>query len=326
MVTHRKERGNLPPLSPISGHPYVVGEAGLIPGFRDEPRSLLCFILRVLDGKHRQMVRQHIEYFMNFDFQVRTPDAARFLRLLHDDPTLIRHAVEGMIDAMRVMADMWIDSGKSRSDRDVDTPADRNVEDVLPGRDFSLFFMIDRALFRTHPRYTEMKRDGTQQIKDTFPRFEADSLQWRIEEALQDHGKKWAAFHFSRLLNSPDSRYISRCDHCESYFAYQRARLRTVTHGVSCPACDGKASMARTESSRAKRLDSAARSIVEWESRRKGPVQLEWVANQVNKAHGTSFGRRWVSQNFTRIQERMEALRDGERQGQGSRRNLPAEG
>lgn len=315
-------------LSPISGRTYISVKTesdaisalregapvrlrgGLPPGFRREPRAVLSFVLRVLDGKHRQMVRQHLVCSLRFD-QDGSPDLGRFQRRLRDDPALWRCSVEGMISAMREMADMWIDSGKSTRDRDVDTPADRNVEDVLPRRAYSLALLIYGSLLRSHPVYKEMRRDGSTEIKDTYPQFELDKLRgfWRLEEVMKAHGAKWAAFYFSSLLNSPDSRSISRCDHCNSYFAYQRARLRTVTHGVFCPACEGKASVKRTVISRVKRLDTAARAWIDWESRRKGTVQPEWIAEQVNKAHGTAFGRRWVSQNATEIQKRVEALR-----------------
>lgn len=320
-------------LSPISGRAYISVETesaailalregasvslrgGLPPGFRREPRSLLSFILRVLDGKHRQMVRQHLEHFLRFNFQWSTPEVDQFQRRLHEDPALMGYAADSMIATMREMADMWIDSGKSRTDRDVDTPADRNVEDVLPGRDYSLFQRIDRSLLRSYPRYTEMRRDGSLQIKDAYPHFDVDRLDgfWGLDEVMKAHGAKWAAFYFSRLLNSPDSRSISRCDYCKAYFAYQRARLRTVTHGVFCPACEGQGSMKRTQSSRDKRFDAAARAVIEWESKHKGAVPPEWIAEQVNKSHGTAFGRRWVSQNLIKIQERMEALQHATR-------------
>jgi hypothetical protein len=257
------------------------------------------------------MVRQHLECSLRFD-QDGSPDLGRFQRRLRDDPALWRCAVEGMISAMREMADMWIDSGKSTTDWDVDTPADRNVEDVLPKRDYSLALLIYRSLLRSYSRYAEMRRDGSLQIQDAYPKFDVEKLSGfcGLDEVMRAHGAKWAAYYFSLLLNSPDSRSISRCDHCNSYFAYQRVRLRTVTHGVFCLACDGKASVKRTVISRAKRLDTAARAWIEWESNRHGTVQPERVAEQVNKAHGTAFGRRWVSQNATEIQKRVEALRN----------------
>jgi hypothetical protein len=281
-----------------------------MPGFRDEPRALLQFILRVLDGKHYEMVSEHLGYFFRFDFQVGTPEIDSILTLLRDDPSLWFCAVDSMISAMREMADMWIDSGKSTTDKDVDTPADRNVEDTLPGRCYSLFFFIDRTLLRNHPRYAEMTRDGSLRITETFPRFGPQSPPWSIRETLEDYGKRWAAFHFTRLLDSADSRHLSRCDHCKAYFAYQRARLRSVTHGVSCPDCEGKASAKRTLSSRDKRLDTAAKAWIDWEQKSKRQDQWRWVVDRVNKSHGTSFGRRWSSQNLEEIQKRVEALRN----------------
>ena len=280
---------------------------------RDEPRPLLSFILRVLDGKHRPMARQHLEYFLYFDFQIRTPEIESVVRRMSDDPALLRYAVEGMTAAMREMADMWIESGKDRMHPDWDAPADRNVEDVLPGRGYFLFQMIDRSILRSYLRYTGMRRDGSLKIEDAYPKFDLDTLNWGLKDALKAHGKKWAAFHFSQLLNSPYSRHISRCDHCKRYFAYERARLRTVKHGVFCPAHDAKASVKRTAISRAKRLETAAKAWIELESRRKGTVQLEWVAEQVNKEHQTAFGRRWVSQNLPKILEKVEGLQNATR-------------
>ncbi len=282
----------------------------MIPGFKKEPRPLLGFILRVLDGKHRHIIRQHLEFFLYFDFQFRTPEIDRLIKQLNEDPALLQRAIDSMIAAMRQMADMWIDSGKSPMDRDVDTPSDRNVEDVLPGRDCSLFHLIDRAILRGHPRYTEMKRDGSLEIRDTFPSSTQTVCNGGSKMRLRDTGSNGPRFIFLVCLIPPYSRNLSRCDNCKAYFAYQRVRFRTVTRGVFCPDCEGEASMKRTQASREKRLDTAAKAWIEWESKRKGHAQPEWIAEQVNKAHGTAFGRRWVSQNLTKIQERVEALRN----------------
>jgi hypothetical protein len=310
--TPRPTTGDAGALNPFTGHPYKRGEARMVPGFRNEPRALLMFILRVLDGKHRQTVQRHLEQFLQFDVHSDTREIDALREQLSSAPVLWDSAVNGMIAATREMADMWIGSGKSGHDWSVDAPADRNVEDVLPGREYSLFQKIDGALFRSYPRYTEMRRDGSLQIKDTYPNFDIDALNGPlgVRDVLEAHGESWAAFYFSRFLNSPDSRYMSRCDHCKRYFAYQRARLRTVKRGVFCPACDGKGSVKRTEVSRARRLDTAAKAWLAWEISHRGPVRTEWVADQVNKAHETAFGRRWINQNLAKIQERVEALRN----------------
>lgn len=330
-IKTRQPRRKNEVLSPLSGRAYISVETesdaisalregasvrltgNLPPGFRREPRALLYFVLRVLDGKHRQMVQQHLADFMRFD-QHGSQDMGRFQRQLRDDPALWRCAVEGMISAMREMADMWIDSGKSTGDRDVDTPADRNVEDHLHGRDCSLALRIYRSLLRSHPVYKEMRRDGSTEIKDTYPQFEVDKLRGflRREDAMRAHGAKWAAFYFSRLLDSPDSRSISRCDHCNSYFAYQRARLRTVKHGVFCPDsdCKTKASVKRTEASRHRRLDTAAKEWLRMESKEKGIPDAKRIAWKVNAEHHTAFGKRWVNQNKAEILRLVEELRN----------------
>jgi hypothetical protein len=296
-------------LSPISGLARRTVESPLIPGFRKEPRPLLSFILRVLDGKHAQMVRQHLEAFLRFDFQISTPERDVIQRRLADDPALISNAVDGMIAGMREMADMWIDSGKSLLNPEADTPADRNVEDVQPGREYSLALLIYRALLRTEPAYKELCRDGSQKIIEHFPRFDPQQF-LELDEMLKAHGRKWAAFYFSRLLDSRDSLSLSRCDHCKSYFAYERARLRKVKHGVFCPKCKGTGSVKRTEASRKARLDTATRAWIEYGGKPHRLNQREWVAGEVNKSHGTSFGARWVSQHLKEIQERVEAQRN----------------
>ena len=318
------------PLSPVSGRALVLvaseSEArsalkeGAIsvridwspmPGFRREPRALLCFILRVLEGKRRKMVRQHLEQFMAFD-ELGSANLSYFQERLREKGSLWKCAVDGMISAMRKMADMWIDSGKCRTDREIDTGADRNVEDVLPGRDCNLFLVIERSLLRSHTRDIEMTRDGSLHNKETFPRFEVNWLHlfMGFDEAMRKYGEKWAAFYFSRLLDSPDSRSLSRCDHCNSYFAYKKARLRKVYHGVSCGACVGKASGKRTERRRKMKLVTAAKAQIEWESAPRKSELWKWIAESVNKSHNTAYGRRWVSQNDSEIQARVEALRN----------------
>jgi hypothetical protein len=139
-------------------------------------------------------------------------------------------------------------------------------------------------------------------------------LKWGVKAALENHGRKWAAFYFSRLLDSPFSRHFSRCDYCKSYFAYERARFRTVKHGVFCPNCDRKGSAVRTKDSReqirSKWYDTAAGAWIAWKPSHRNGDQREWVAKQVKKAHRLEIGRRWVSQHLTEILERVEALRN----------------
>jgi hypothetical protein len=226
--------------------------------------------------------------------------------------------VDSFTATLRSMADMWIDSGKSPLDRRVDTPADRNVEDVQPGNEISLFVWIDRLLFTRYPRYTQMRRDGSVEIKDSYPHLDYITNWLRGWDAiLAEYGEMWAAWHFTRLLDSPHNRQIARCDSCRTYFAYERTRLCTVYRGVFCQKCKGVASVKRTEVSRsnakAPLIETAAQMWIEWEMEPRRMAQKQWVAHEVNNRHGTRYGARWVTQNWDKngnIQKRVEVLRN----------------
>lgn len=197
-----------------------------IPGGEDEPTALR-FILRVLDPRQMEMVADHLDALLSMHLVNLAPVNSWFRDAWCSDSKLRRHASTRMGDAMRRMADMWIDSGKSG---DSDAPADRNIEDVLPGRCESLFHLLSR---QHNQLWVElgMRRDGTIGIKDQLPRFNEENLQRDGVEALQTYAETCAAFYFRKLLDSPDSRRVARCDSCKRYFAYERARLRTTKRG-----------------------------------------------------------------------------------------------
>lgn len=289
--------------------PPVRTERLELPGWEGE-RPLPSFVLRVLNAQETDTIREHLRYLLRFDFQIFTPDTESAWRAMQR-PEVLDYAAESMIKIMRLAADMWIDSGKDSSDPDIDTPADRNVNVELPGCGFSLVRLFENRLFMRFPLYTRMFVDGTQRIKKEWPRFSENDLGLGLKTGLEDYGARMALYYFADLLNSEDSRRIARCDNCKRYFTLKRARLRTVKFGVFCPKCSQKGSVKRTEHSRAKRLQTAAKAWIEWESKPARRIdQREWVWQQVNKAHGTAFGRRWVSQNLTEIEKRVEALRN----------------
>jgi hypothetical protein len=281
----------------------------LVPGFDFGPRPYLRFVLRVLDGKHKGMVGDHLGFFLANDFQNPTPAMTVALRTLSTDASLLEHAISSMIATMRRMADMWIESGKNN---DADIPMERNIVKLfLDHPDQNLLAMIERLLPDHFLRYTQITREGKFESKDKFPTFDRQKLeQIGFEEALKAFGETWGAFHFSRFLDSRHSHRIARCDSCGTYFAYQRARLRMVLRGVFCPKCTGKGAQKRTKLSREKRLDTAARAWIEWESKRTSKQQWQWVCDAVSKSHGITFGRRWITQNQSKIQKRVEALRN----------------
>jgi hypothetical protein len=280
-----------------------------VPGF-DGPRPLLSFILKALSGRRYKLILQNLQFHFQFDLSALTPEMDRAIVALCNHPELFDHAATSFIETMRDLADMWIDSGKSRTDPDVDTPADRNVEDVVQGRRASLFTYLNIGLFDNYPRYTGMRRDGTQEVIGTWPRFWNVDFGMGLIHALETYGRRMAMHHFAGLLDSSDSRLIARCDSCKVYFAYERARLRTVTRGVFCQDCKTKGSVKRTQESRSRRIETAARAIVAGQPKRVALEHRLWIAEQVNAVHGTVFGRRWVSQNWNAIQTQAEVLRN----------------
>lgn len=298
----------------------VVGSSWVpLPGF-DGERPLLSFVLKVLAGD-RKMVRLNLLSLLEFEPQFRISEGHETMLFLRERPPALNDAVNRIVETMRLAADMWVDSGKTPSGNPADPPHDdpsaRNVAVVLPGRSFSLFDLIQRGLLIYFSQGLQMRADGTVGIRKSFPRFDLGGL--NLADALHQYAGQVALWYFVELLQSPDARRIARCDGCHSHFAYQRARLRTVKRGVFCPNCKSEASMNRTQASRRNRLDTAAKAWVDLESlpRKQRESEKDWdrrrrekVADQVHEAHGTDFGRRWVSQHLSEIQGRAEALRN----------------
>jgi hypothetical protein len=304
-----KPKGEL--LSRIRGD-RVAGPTLRAPGLTGQ-RPVLSFIMKTLAGDSR-LVEEHLSFYLVwFEFGERglNPQIDVLDIALDRNPALLAYAIDGMVETMRRLTDMWIDSGKSSSDPEWDAPAERNVEDVLPGQSGSLFEWIDSLLFARHPLYASLRRDGSMGIGDAVPRFSETHADRSLDDRLKEYGAKFAAYWFVKLLDSADARRIARCDACKRYFAYQRARLRTVKRGVFCPRpqCKTKASVKRTADSRGERLNTAATAWLGW-TPRQHTEQRQWVADRVSDAHATTVGRRWVSQNLDEILKRAEALRN----------------
>jgi len=290
-----------------------------VPGL-DGPHPVLSLVLETLKGNW-SLIDEHLDFqlvLIEFGAGDLNPETKALEAAMSRNPNLIGCAMDGMFETMRQLTDMWIDSGKSRADPGVDTPADRNVMDVLPGRAWSLFEFLDSILFARHALYASLRRDGSMGIGDTVPRYSETHEDRSMEDRLREYGAKFAAHWFVKLLSSMDARRIARCDNCGGYFAYERARLRIIKRGVFCPRsrCKGQGSRKRTEKSRARRMgskiDTAAKAWLNWTPRKRAE-QRQWVANRVNDAHDTTVGRRWVSQNLDKIMKRVEALRNGKR-------------
>jgi len=289
-------------LSPGAGADLSISPPGC-----EGPRSCLGFVLKVLEGNDAGVIQQEICTAQRMCQE--KPDA---LEKLTANSDLIRIAERGMVTLMRQLVDLWIDSGKSFTDRDVDSPSARNVFDIPPGHSWQLSQLIYAEFLNVNPQWAEIRRDGTIGTIDLPPRFDSAVLEgtdWY--DPLNRFGRQVAHYWFLKLLNSPYSRHIARCDDCGSYFAYDRARKRTVNHGVHCSECKGQGSVKRTELVRQKALEKrvglAAEAWKQWPGMQAGP-RTKWVAYEVRKksAQKIVFTSNWVTRHQAEIEAEVQ--------------------
>ncbi len=223
-----------------------------------------------------------------------------------------------MIAMMGLLADLWVDSGKSGVSKSFDDPSTRNVEFVAEGNRGPI-----RAIFYdlvgNQVHYPAIRFDGTQGTRETYFGMQSEDISWRsAEEVAARFGKKVAMYWFARLLDSPFSRHLARCHECAQYFAYDRAPKAAIKSGVFCRNCKGRGSAERTRSSRAfaqlHMIVAAADAWGEWKYSRANPNQRGWVAARVSRellAKGKPpITSKWVSQNITAIEAAIQKRND----------------
>jgi hypothetical protein len=306
--------------------PALPPGSGKLPGFGG-PRPELAFVLRTLASGDPGMIRRQ----MGVARRVSQSNPEALERLLAD-PQSIKTAEASMVAMMRQLTDLWIDSGKDDSNRDVDTPADRNAEKIPPRHSKSLKWLLEKQFLNTHARWTEIGPDGKLNIIDAPPIFNSDFLQEDVQNhALQGFGQETAMYWFVKFLNSPYSRLIARCDHCNSYFA--RTRERAVKTGVFCLKCNGEGSLKRTKSSRLRRKQELVKYAADsWEQQvpnsRQGS-RSKWVAEKVNlrteniavkaarksESHYPIITGRWVTQHQSEIEAEVKRRNHATRKG-----------
>jgi hypothetical protein len=244
-----------------------------------------------------------------------------------------------MVAMMRYVADLWIDSGKSGSGASrVDNPSKRHVS-YQPPRDtrqivvrlrpdtnqaisgwigFSLPVNIPistlfHLLIGAETRKLQIHEDGRQSLEDLIFGFSIEHLSnGNFRTAFHEFGKKVAMYWFAKLLDSPYSRHLARCDNCRAYFAYERAPRVDLKSGVYCSNCQGRGSVRRVNLNRKelnkKMVNAAAAAWGQWQRSHRQPDQREWVSKQVNNKCGTQIQRKWVSQNLKKIKAAYDDL------------------
>jgi hypothetical protein len=217
---------------------------------------------------------------------------------------------------LRELVDQWIDSGhRFRSDV-ADVPKERSLFNH-PSHVSTLGNLIQNWLKRNPPSIGALSGyvgfpGGLSDQPPIFLQFNPPKLNEDLRPEVGGvlWAKELATYCLFRLIASPAQNRLAFCSKCNRYFVYQRARAQR--NETVCPSCNTSAQ--RTKASRDRRksemLDMAARA---WSLRNQSLSSAEqraWVAKQVSKKCGTNIERKWVSQNLTEIQKRVEALRN----------------
>jgi hypothetical protein len=270
-------------------------------------------VLKVLAGDDSGMTRLHLEQRLVDPFEAYPFDKSE----------AIDRAQKSMLAMMRYLADLWIDSGNS-SDQASNNPADRHVAYAPPENQSTLvppsgipptarIADLYNRFLRTEARWPEIRSDGTLNFKEVIfgMPFEYLALGHLDPNAPFDElGMKVAMYWFSRLLDSPYSRHLARCDNCRGYFAYERVPRTPRYFGVYCSdKCKPIGARRRAEESREQKrdlmFDAAAKAWKEWEPSRKWPKREDYVVSKVNKEYETAWKKKWVSQNLEEILRRV---------------------
>lgn len=293
----------------------------------DGPRPQLSFVLSTLSGDDCGRTKMHLSN----PRPGQTLEERNITQKVLADPLSTRVAKDSMIAMMRELADLWIDSGKSGAGQNrVDNPSRRNVEYRAPAIPIPLGSSISNlfySLIGDEVRQPQIHRDGTQSLKElvfgfTLTNCSDDEV---LRGVLRHFGAKVAMYWFAKLLDSPFSRLLTRCDDCKTYFAYERAPRTDIKGGTHCQNCKKRGSAKRMESTRAKRtaemVSFAADVWSLWKpNSRRDSSRSKWIATQVNRrsakiraksgresgSHFLTVTGRWVTQHQTEIEAEAE--------------------
>jgi len=338
--------------SPIVYRIPLVGTPVSTPFLGHEgPRPQLSFVLKTLAGDDSGMT----EFHLSIQSVCQTAEEIALWETIVADPLSVQIATNSMVAMMRNLADLWIDSGKSgEGESRMDNPSRRNVVymppfetlkkivlSVDPADEFQLSgwncFSIPVGLpisnlfyqlIGNEERWPEIREDGTQSLKELIFGFKSETFQSGHRLGLHWFGMKVAMYWFAKLLNSPFSRQLARCDDCSAYFAYERAPKKEIRGGTHCTNCKGQGSARRMKSTRERRTGEmvgfAVDALALWKPNSRHSSRSKWVADQVNRRTArikVKLGKksenpypritgRWFSQHQTEIELEVERRRN----------------
>jgi len=221
-----------------------------------------------------------------------------------------------MIAIMRLLADLWIDSGKDMANPGIDAPATRNVLFARSEESPSIHDYLVRRLFDQDPRFMQVTLKGKLGVSDSYPEIEPHPLgHFYDRSCLEGWGERLALYFFANFLDSPYSLHLSRCDDCGAFFASERARQTIVVeNGVHCDGCKLSDSVRRTKARRgdlkSRMIEVAATAFLEWKKSNSTPDQRAWILEQVNKKFALELKylkkKRWTTTHWNKILETVE--------------------
>lgn len=274
----------------------------------------LLFLVAVLAGDDLGCVRQH---FSVVQFASWTdPGVGYPIDASHYHSRAIELTTAAMIDSMRYLADLWIDSGKKRCHDETlnDTPGDRRTTFTDAQRWRSISLLYDGFIGKGNGvSFPAMHEDGKQFIQMAplgfQPLFRGNTP--TMEKELKAFGEQIAIYRFSQFLNSSKSGLLNRCDECMKYIAYERLpRNGTILGGVNC------SDLCRKEAGRRRHrtvlLLVAARAWRKWKHSARWPDQEEYVLETVNRdldQQGKDRKKKnWVSLHLDEIKKRANEI------------------
>jgi hypothetical protein len=228
----------------------------------------------------------------------------------------------------RSFGEISLDDGRPVSETDAlykETPIyGWNAFAISSGESISELFY---RLVGDENRWPQIHKDGTQSLKELIFGFNLETFNSAYRYVLHHFGTKVAMYWFAKLLDSPFSRLLARCDDCGTYFAYERAPRTDIKGGTHCRNCKAAGSAKRMKSTRDKRTAEmvrfAADALALWKPNSRHGSRSKWVAAQVNQrtakisaksgresgSHYPVISGRWVTQHLIEIEARKHATR-----------------
>lgn len=222
-------------------------------------------------------------------------------QLLVMTPRGVRHSTEEhFLSTLRDLVNQWLASGKSG---DVECPRERKIPiEVL------------REFIRRNPPYLGLKAPNGPLTVD----FEPSAVEEKDPVLIARDG---ALFLFLKLMDSPESARLSRCEGCHRYFVreYMPKNGNPIKHGSFCANCKRKSKdrIKLINDKRIQRKDDlvevAAKWSMRWEQEKPREPWSIWVADKVNNDRACPYGvvitGKWVTRNKSAIEAKAAPLR-----------------